>query len=83
MDEPVERVIRCLSEVFQNKGQAPPALRPDTLLDRSIGLQSIDFAELVVRLEGDFGFDPFSEGATVDVMSIRQLAELYANSHKE
>jgi len=78
MSDAVRTVIRCIEQVFENKGLPAPPLRPETVLDRSIGLQSLDFAELVVRLEGEFGVDPFSEGAAVDVLSVGQLAELYS-----
>ena len=33
-----------------------------TPLDATLGLDSLDYAELVVRLEGAFGVDPFASG---------------------
>ncbi len=80
MEVAISKVIACLGEVFKNKGQTPPALSAETGLDDSIGLESIDFAELVVRLEDAFGVDPFSEGAELDVLDIKTLASLYANA---
>jgi acyl carrier protein len=77
MQTAIARVICCVNQVFENKGQTPPSLGPETVLDRTIGLASIDFAELVVRLEGKFGVDPFSEGASLDVVTIQELASLY------
>jgi acyl carrier protein len=69
------RVANAIREVFANKGQRPPELGPHTVLDTSLGLESIDFAELAVRLESEFGKDPFSSG---DVPPIRTLADLAA-----
>lgn len=80
MEDAVRKVIACLGEVFENKGQTPPALSAETALDHSIGLESVDFAELVVRLEDAFGVDPFSEGAELNVLDIKTLASLYANA---
>ena len=77
MAENERRVIETLRAVFANKGLEPPELGPDTLLDRSLGLESIDFAELVVRLERVFGADPFATGEVPAIRTIRDLAGLY------
>lgn len=80
VEDAVNKVIACLGQVFENKGQTPPALSGETALDHSIGLESVDFAELVVRLEDAFGFDPFSQGAELDVLDIKTLASLYKST---
>ena len=49
-----------------------------TVLDTSLGLESIDFAELVVRLENEFGTDPFASGEVPGIHTISDLAALYA-----
>ena len=72
------RVIEMIRAVFANKGQEPPRLTPETVLDLSLGLESIDFAELVVRLEREFGTDPFAEGEVPSVRTIGDLARLFA-----
>jgi acyl carrier protein len=78
MPSPAEaKVIACIAEVFDNKGEAAPPLGPDTRLDASLGLDSLDFAELVVRLEARFGGDPFSRGASGRVGTVAELARLY------
>jgi acyl carrier protein len=78
MPSPAEaKVIACIAEVFDNKGEAAPPLGPDTRLDASLGLDSLDFAELVVRLEARFGGDPFSHGASERVGTVAELARLY------
>lgn len=48
-------------EVFSREtgGQVPPALTDDLVLLES-GLDSLGFAILVVELEEELGFDPFS-----------------------
>ena len=73
----VDRVIDELQHVFDGKGLAAPELGPDTVLDSSLGLESMDFAELVVRLEGVFGKDPFGQAETPEIRTIADLARLY------
>ncbi len=72
-----ERVISEIEAVFRNKGQAAPALAVEMPLDSSLGLDSLDFAELVVRLEQAFGADPFSAGTIPQIETVRGLARLY------
>lgn len=78
MDSATEgRVIAVFGQVFKNKGLEPPKMGPDTVLDRSLGLESIDFAEVVVRLEQEFGTDPFDEGVPPGIRTIADVARLY------
>lgn len=63
--------------VFQNKGQTAPPLAASTPLDATLGLKSLDYAELVVRLEGVFGFDPFAGGMPPRISTIADLSALY------
>ena len=55
------RVIEEFGAVFRNKGLNPPPLSPETTLDGSLGLESLDFAELVVRLRASLRQRPFLE----------------------
>jgi acyl carrier protein len=71
------KVITELQEVFRNRKLTPPALGPETVLDGSLGLESLDFAELVLRLEQVFGHDPFAQGTIPEIVTIRDLASLY------
>jgi acyl carrier protein len=79
MDDTERRVTETIRLVFRNKRLEPPALTPDTHLDSSLGLESIDFAELVLRLEQEFKLDPFASGQTPAIRTIRDLAKLYAS----
>lgn len=71
------RVIATLRDVFENKGLEIPELSADTPLDQSLGLESLDYAELVVRLEQEFGKDPFSTGTPPRVQTLGDLATYY------
>ena len=78
IDSPnLPRVIEEFGTVFRNKGMNPPPLCSDTVLDGSLGLESLDFAELVMRLEQSFGKDPFSEGTIPEVRSSGDSCALY------
>jgi acyl carrier protein len=70
-------VIAELEGVFRSRNLVAPPLRPETVLDGSLGLESLDFAELVVQLERVFGKDPFSQKEIPEVKTIKDLAGLY------
>ena len=72
-----DKIVGEFQGVFMSKGLTPPALQPETVLDGSLGLESLDFAEVVVRLEQVFGKDPFSEGAIPEVRTLHDLCALY------
>jgi acyl carrier protein len=72
-----QRVLAIVVTVFQNKGETPPPLRRETPLDGCFGLESLDFAELIVRLEEEFGCDPFSEAEVPRVNTLGDLIALY------
>ena len=76
---PTEKaVIEQLRQIFERKNLTPPDLSPESPVDASIGLESIDFAELVVRLEGVYGSDPFASGDVPQLQTIADLAALYS-----
>jgi acyl carrier protein len=83
MTQEERRVIATILAVFANKGTKAPPLGPETVLDGSLGLESIDFAELVVRLEAEFDHDPFSLGNTPQIRTVGDLAALYAPPAEE
>ncbi len=69
-----------LTEVFRDlivtKGLPDPSLTGDTLLDQ-LGLESLDFAQAVIRMEEITGKDPFASGADYQLKTIADLAALY------
>ncbi len=71
-----EVVCEQIREVFANKGQTAPSLTAETMLDLSLGLESLDFAELAIRLEGALGKDPFASSVP-PIATVADLAKLY------
>jgi acyl carrier protein len=70
-------VVETMREIFLNKNMSPPPLSAESPLDNTLGLDSMDFAELVVRLEDKFGFDPFACGTPPRLQKMGDLVEFY------
>ena len=70
-------MIRTLEVIIRAKGLTVPELSPETRLDSDLGLESLDFAELVIRLEDELGQDPFAKGTPPAVRTVSDLAALY------
>jgi len=75
--ETQQAILDTIATVFRNKGLEAPPLTLDTPFDRSLGLESLDFAEIVVRLEERLGYDPFAEGTEWQIRTIGDLAGMY------
>jgi acyl carrier protein len=78
--EQTDNLTKVMGEfrtVFKNKGLDPPDLSVQTRLDGSLGLESLDFAEIVMRLEQVFGKDPFSNGSIPEISTLGDLCSLY------
>ena len=75
----VAGVIGVFLDLYRNKGMQPPPLDVATVLDSTMGLESLDFAEAVVRLEERFGTDPFALGMP-QIRTIGDLAKLYVTA---
>ncbi len=78
MSENENRIVDILVEIMKAKGLAVPALAPDAVLE-DLGLESLDFAEAVIRLEEITGKDPFATGAEHNIKTLSDLAALYDN----
>jgi acyl carrier protein len=70
-------VIQILKTIIDSKQLPVPSITPDTVLEANLGLESLDFAELVVRLEEATGKDPFANGDAPHVQTVCDLAALY------
>lgn len=72
-----DKVASVLSAILKSKGLSQPTLSAETALDGSLGLDSLDFAEMVVQMEGITGKDPFSGGSFPSIRTVADLAALY------
>jgi acyl carrier protein len=66
-------------EVLTNKNVPVPPLSAETALGEQLGLTSLDYAELVVRLEIEFGKDLPATGELPDFRTVGDLARFYGN----
>lgn len=59
----MEQLLKIINTVRINKNQAElPAISATTNLRTDIGFNSLDLAELTVRIESAFGVDIFEDG---------------------
>jgi hypothetical protein len=70
------RIIELLTEIINTKGLTVASLGPDTVLDQ-LGLESLDFAQVVIRMEEITGKDPFATGTEYQIKTLSDLAVLY------
>lgn len=68
--EIVEKVNEFLHEEFEIN---PSLLKPEAKIVEDLGIESLDFVDIVVIIERDFGFKVKRE----DMSGIRTLADLY------
>jgi acyl carrier protein len=69
--EIVEKVNAFLTDEFEIEASA---LTPDAHLINDLGIESLDFVDIVVIIEKDFGFKVKRE----DMAQVRTLSDLYA-----
>jgi len=68
--EIVEKVNAFLTDEFEIEASA---LTPDAHLINDLGIESLDFVDIVVIIEKDFGFKVKRE----DMAQVRTLSDLY------
>ncbi len=71
-----ELVLRCISEVLKENQKPLVELSGETDLIRDAGLDSLDLALVIVKLEEATGYDPIAEGF-IDFVTVDDLARLY------
>ncbi|MBZ5502481.1 MAG: acyl carrier protein [Acidobacteriia bacterium] len=76
LTENQNRVIEVLLDICKTKELTVPTLSPETVLDQ-LGLESLDFAQAVIRMEELTGKDPFATGAEFQIRTLSDLAALY------
>jgi acyl carrier protein len=73
-----QAVYAAIEAIAGRKGHSLALSDETALFDQGARLDSLDFAELVARLEDDLGVDPFAKTfAPQRVDTIRRLVDLY------
>lgn len=76
-DEIAGTILSAIRETLRTKGIQDVNPTQETPVDRSLGLDSLDWAAVVVRLESDLGIDPFEQGVEAELRVVRDLVDLY------
>jgi hypothetical protein len=71
-------LLDILRETLKSRGLPVPPLSAGTPVDASLGLESLDWAVVVVRLEEETGADPFRRGVSRPLRTVADLVEVYA-----
>jgi len=73
------RIVRILGKIIAAKGLPAPDLGDDTvLLGGSLGIDSLDLAELIVTMTEECRKDPFAAGL-LEFRTVGELVRLYAD----
>ncbi|MCA9188439.1 MAG: acyl carrier protein [Pirellulaceae bacterium] len=74
-----QRIIAAIkSTIAESTGKAGAAVTIDSKLDRgSIGLDSLGWATVIVRLEAELGADPFRTESTRGLQTVSDIVDLY------
>jgi acyl carrier protein len=72
------QLLEIINQVRSNKGHTPlPSITPETRLREDCNLDSLDLAELTVRIEEALGVDVFADGI------VRTIGEILQKLHRE
>jgi acyl carrier protein len=83
MDSIDADLLKLVNQVRRHKSQADVmALRGDLRLRDDLQFDSLDLAELTVRIEEKFGVDVFEEGVVQHWHEIRERVVRHATSRK-
>jgi len=84
MDETDRKLLQLINDVLRNKGQPElPAIEGDPHLREDLKLDSLDLAELTVRVEERFGIDVFEAGVVSRYREIENRVIQHVRSGKQ
>ena len=69
-------LIKTISQVLKDSGRSVANIQETDALTGTLGLNSLDLAVVVVRLEQELGVDPFRDGQPM-VATFGDLVALY------
>ena len=78
-EELTETIIDVIQETLALKGNPTASLTVDSNIDQSLGLESLDWAAIVVVLEEKTQVDPFQRGLQQELRTIGDLVDLYVS----
>lgn len=77
MENYMEKLTKIISLILENKDEKiENELVNSTDLRNDLGFDSLDLAELTVRIEKDFGIDVFADGIVTTIADIKKKLNL-------
>lgn len=70
-------VMQVIQETLAEKGVLVPFLTLESSIGQELGLDSLDWAAVVVRLEEETGIDPFQQGLGEELRTVSDFVDLY------
>lgn len=72
-----ELILKIVSDTLENKGIQADNLGENSSVGAELGLDSLDWATVVVRIEEEIGIDPFAKGNVGQLVTMADLIRLY------
>ncbi len=67
----MERLLQIVNTILENRGKnIVDDINPDTNLRNDLGFDSLDLAELTVRIEAEYDVDIFEDGVVMTIGDI-------------
>ena len=76
-DELTQAIVGAIKGCLSDKGIEGAEVQLDTRVDTTLGLDSLDWAAVVVELEEGLGVDPFAEGVDRELKTVQDLVDVY------
>jgi len=72
-----ETVTSTIAAVMAARGLDPGMIEPPARLSETLGLRSLDLAQIVLTLEDDLNIDPFQEIPITSIRTVGDLTQAY------
>lgn len=79
-DDLTRAILQIIGETLDAKDLSSQGLGLNSTVDSSLGLDSLDWAAVVVRIELETGVDPFAEGTIGRLKTVSDLIDLYVKA---
>ena len=73
-------ILQIIEDTLVAKNLSAQGLGLDSPIDSSLGLDSLDWAAVVVRIELETGVDPFAKGTVGRLKTVSDLIDLYVKA---
>ncbi len=72
-----ETISAAIGRRFDERERTPPELSEASPIDGRLGLDSLDWAVVIVELENELRVDPFAKGGQASLDCLGDLVDLY------